>query len=50
MSERKELDDKKVLQAYHSGQKTADEIIAFIQSGNKDEEPKRPAKRTYKRR
>lgn len=29
---RKQLDDKKVLDAYHAGDKTADEIIGFIQS------------------
>ena len=28
---RKQLDDKKVLDAYHVGDKTADEIIGFIQ-------------------
>ena len=50
VAKRKELDDKNVLKAYHSGQKTADEIIAFINSGNEGEEPKRPVKRTYKRR
>ena len=50
VTKRKELDDKKVLEAYHSGHKSADEIIAFIQSGKEDEEPKRPVKRTYKRR
>ena len=50
VAKRKELDDKKVLKAYHSGQKTADEIIAFINSGDEDEKPKRPVKRTYKKR
>ena len=50
VAKRKELDDKKVLQAYHSGQKTADEIIAFINSGDEEEKPKRPVKRTYKKR
>ena len=34
VSKRKELDDKKVLEAYHTGGKTADEIVAFIQSGD----------------
>lgn len=29
---RKQLDDKKVLDAYHSGNKTAEEIIEFILS------------------
>ena len=47
---RNELDDKKVLKAYNSGQKTADAIIAFIYSGDEDEKPKRPVKRTYKKR
>ena len=50
VAKRKELDDKKVLEAYHSGQKTADEIIAFINSGKKKKKPKRPVKRTYKKR
>lgn len=50
VAKRKELDDKKVLQAYHSGQKTADEIITFINSGDGEEKPKRPVKRTYKKR
>lgn len=32
LAKRKEQDDKKVLAAYHAGAKTADEIVAFIQS------------------
>ena len=32
VSKRKQLNDKKLLEAYHSGTKTADEIIAFINS------------------
>ena len=32
VEKRKQQDDKKVLAAYHSGNKTADEIIAFIES------------------
>ncbi len=32
LTKRKEQDDKKVLAAYHAGTKTADEIVAFIQS------------------
>lgn len=32
---RKQLDDKKVLDAYHAGNKTAQEIIEFIQSDRK---------------
>ena len=31
VTKRKQLDDKKVLEAYHAGGKTADEIVAFIQ-------------------
>ena len=40
VAKRKELDDKKVLEAYHSGQKTADEIIAFIKSEDGEEKPR----------
>ncbi len=32
-AKRKQLDDRKVLDAYQAGDKTADEIIGFIQSG-----------------
>ena len=38
ITKRKQLDDKKVLDAYHGGDKTADEIVAFIQSAHKSEE------------
>ena len=31
-TKRKELDDKKVLEASHAGNKTADEVIGFIRS------------------
>ena len=31
VTKRKEMDDKKLLEAYHSGEKTIDEIIEFIQ-------------------
>lgn len=31
VTKRKQLDDKKVLEAYHAGDKTADEIVVFIQ-------------------
>ena len=31
VTKRKEMDDKKLLEAYHSGDKTIDEIIEFIQ-------------------
>ena len=38
LTKRKQLDDKKVLDAYHSGNKTAEEIIDFILSdGQKSE-------------
>ena len=38
VAKRKQLDDKKVLDAYHSGNKTAEEIIKFILSdGQKTE-------------
>ena len=32
VTKRKQLDDKKVLEAYHSGNKNAEEIIEFIRS------------------
>ena len=32
VTKRKQMEDKKVLEAYHAGDKTADEIIAFIRS------------------
>ena len=35
VTKRKELDDKKVLEACHAGGRTADEIIEFIQSAAK---------------
>jgi len=34
LDKRKERDDKKVLDAYHAGTKTADEIVSFIQNMN----------------
>ena len=37
VTKRKQLDDKKVLEAYHAGDKTADEIIAFIQESKSGE-------------
>lgn len=37
---RKQMDDKKVPAAFHEGKKTADEIIAFIQSDSKGGERK----------
>ena len=38
VTKKKQLDDKKVLEAYHAGDKTADEIVAFIRSAQKSEE------------
>lgn len=34
VEKRKQQDDKKVLAAYHAGNKTADEIVAFIESND----------------
>jgi hypothetical protein len=46
VEKQKQLEDKKVLEAYHNGGKTADEIIAFIMSGeDKPEEDEKPKKR-----
>ena len=36
VEKRKQQDDKKVLEAYHAGDKTADEIVAFIQSNDRN--------------
>ena len=38
VTKKKQLDDKKVLDAYHAGDKTADEIVAFIRSAHEIEE------------
>ena len=45
VTKRKEMDDKKVLEAYHAGGKTADEIVAFICAGEEPEELSKPRKR-----
>ena len=46
VTKRKQLEDKKVLEAYHNGGKSADEIIAFIMSGEgESEETEKPKKR-----
>ena len=46
VEKQKQLEEKKVLEAYHNGGKTADEIIAFIMSGeDKPEEDENPKKR-----
>lgn len=36
VEKRKQQDDKKVLAAYHAGNKTAAEIIAFIESNDSE--------------
>ena len=36
VEKRKQQDDKKVLAAYHAGNKTADEIVAFIESSDSE--------------
>ena len=46
VTKRKEMDDKKILEAYHSGDKTVDEIIEFIQPS----ETSRRRKTSQKRR
>ena len=38
VTKRKQLEDKKLLEAYHAGDKTADEIIEFIRSGTQKKE------------
>ena len=49
VTKRKELNDKKLLEAYHSSDKSVDEIIAFLQSGKEPEEQKKMPKRARKR-
>ena len=38
VEKRRQQNDKKVLEAYHSGDKTADEIVAFIQGKTAEED------------
>lgn len=45
VTKRKEMDDKKLLEAFHESDKSIDEIIAFIRPG----EEKKSSKRTKKR-
>ena len=45
VAKRKEMDYQKVLEAYHAGGKTADEIVAFICDGEATEELPKPRKR-----
>ncbi len=49
VTKRKELNDKKLLEAYHSSDKSVDEIIAFLQSGKEPEEQIKAPKRARKR-
>ena len=49
VTKRKELNDKKLLEAYHSSDKSVDEIIAFLQSGKEREEQKKAPNRARKR-
>lgn len=38
VAKRKQLEDKRILEAYHESDKTADEIIAFLQSKESEDE------------
>ena len=38
VTKKKQMDDKKVREAYHDGGKTADEIVSFIRSEDNSEE------------
>ena len=38
VTKRKQMDDKKVLEAYHASEKSIDEIIAFLRTGIKENE------------
>lgn len=38
VEKRKQQDDRKVLDAYHTGEKTADEIVAFILGEQSEED------------
>ena len=46
VTKRKEMDDKKLLEAYHSGDKTIDEIIEFIQPSETSRRRKTSRKRS----
>ena len=45
VTKRKEMDDKKILEAYHSGDKTVDEIIEFMQPSETSRRRKTSRKR-----
>lgn len=38
VAKRKQLEDKRILEAYHESDKTADEIVAFLLSKSAEEE------------
>lgn len=38
VAKRKQLDDQRILEAYHASDKTTEEIVAFLQSGSQSEE------------
>ena len=38
VTKRKQLDDKKVLEAYHASEKSIEEILAFLKTGKKENE------------
>lgn len=35
VTKKKQLDDKKILEAYHASSKTSEEILEFLKSGEK---------------
>ena len=37
VTKKKQLEDKRILEAYHESDKTAEEIVAFLRSGRKDD-------------
>lgn len=38
VTKKKQLEDKRILEAYHESDKTADEIVAFLLSKNDEED------------
>lgn len=38
VAKQKQLDDQRILEAYHASDKTTEEIVAFLQSGGQPEE------------
>ena len=38
VAKQKQLDDQRILEAYHASDKTTEEIVAFLQSGGQHEE------------